>query len=136
VTLLSRELSRPAWIARSFNIIWCWKMLSLSCGSCGAEHFLFRVIRGHPAFSWWYSGIIWRFLFIDLGFSSLCDSFFLLSIFSQDIPATWSVSPFVDATLFIRAPNLIRNCKWCRDKIVPNFSHSPYFLNSALVRTD
>jgi hypothetical protein len=51
-TFLSRELSRLAWIALSFNIILYWKILSLSCGSYFAGHFLFPLIRGYPAFSW------------------------------------------------------------------------------------
>jgi hypothetical protein len=32
---------------------------------------------------------------VDLNFSSLCGAFFLLSIFSQELPATWSVSAFL-----------------------------------------
>jgi hypothetical protein len=101
VTLLSRELSHLAWIAFSFNIIWCWKILCLSCESCVAGHFLFRLIREYPDFSCWYSELIWIFVWIDLGFSSLSGAFFLLSIFSQTIPATWSMSPFVGARNFI-----------------------------------
>jgi hypothetical protein len=110
MALLSRELSRPAWIALSFSIIWCWKNLSLSCGSCVARHFLFRVIAGSPAFSWWYSEPIWIFVLVDLDFSFLGGAFFLLSIFSQDIPATWSVSALFWASNFVRAGNFIRNC--------------------------
>jgi hypothetical protein len=36
----------------------------------------------------------WIFGLVDLGFSSACGALFLLSIFSQDIPAAWSVSAF------------------------------------------
>jgi hypothetical protein len=39
--------------------------------------------------------LTWIYVLVDSGFSSLCDAFFLFSLFSQDIPATWSVPEFL-----------------------------------------
>jgi hypothetical protein len=50
--LLSRDYSFLTGIALVFEIFFFWKILSLSCGSCVAGHFLVRLIRGYPAFSW------------------------------------------------------------------------------------
>jgi hypothetical protein len=92
LSLLSCGYSRVAWIALSFKLFSCWEILSLSCESCVAAHFLFRVLGGYPAFSRCSYELIWIFVLIDLFLTSLCDTFFLLSILSRDILATWSVS--------------------------------------------
>jgi hypothetical protein len=78
--MLSRDLSHLAWIALSVKMISYWKILNLSsesCESCVAGHVLCRLIGVYPAFSWWYSELIWIFVLFDLVLASLRRAFFL-----------------------------------------------------------
>jgi hypothetical protein len=99
VPLFSRDASHLAWIVLTFDIISSWEILNLSCGSCVVGHFLCRMIGVYQAASWWYSEFILIFALRDLGLAFLSGAFLLLSISSQDIPATWSRSDFCDPAI-------------------------------------